>query len=439
MGRRNGIRILNNNFKKIDLSNNKNIQTLVLDFNNFSAIDIKNNTKTEYLDISFNPCTEFYFTTLKNLKILTCESTKLTKLDLSEATKLGGIWDSAFPNANINEVKMPVSQRIEVSSGLSIDMVVQNQMKLYAGTLGNEGSQNFLNTHPVTTQFAVWGNTLRSGSTTDGNDGQTNGNTIINNSTVRTVDLSQLGVPAGNTTSATANGILANTPANMYCGNYFPSNSGNWNTVSLSGNFNTTSALTNGIFDTAAFGTLQNNWSTIQFGHQVYDGANSGSAVNAAINLANIMNNFGGLYYTPGTTSGTMTGLVADGTAWTAPTTAGTVTGLPNGFGTIEADLTAANVITGWTAGANGTKTKTHNGITWTYTPGDSNAGTLATLEAQVLSMKVYDKTGSTVTQKVRYFSSTPTLGNANDMVNSMKKKTVKIFFNDGTGGITLS
>lgn len=50
---------------------------------------------------------------------------------------------------------MPVSQRIEVSSGLSIDMVVQNQMKLYAGTLGNEGSQNFLNTHPVTTQFAV--------------------------------------------------------------------------------------------------------------------------------------------------------------------------------------------------------------------------------------------------------------------------------------------
>ncbi len=80
--------ISNNNFEKIDLSNNKNIQTLVLDFNNFSAIDIKNNTKTEYLDISFNPCTEFYFTTLKNLKILTCESTKLTKLDLSDSKKL---------------------------------------------------------------------------------------------------------------------------------------------------------------------------------------------------------------------------------------------------------------------------------------------------------------------------------------------------------------
>ena len=102
-----------------------------------------------------------------------------------------------------------------------------------------------------------------------------------------------------------------------------------------------------------------------------------------------------------------MTGLVADGTAWTAPTAAVTgVAGLPNGFGQIDLALDATTVISGWTT-VTGTnkKTKTHNGITWTYTPGDATAGTLATLEAQVLSMKVYDKTGNTVTQKVRYFN----------------------------------
>lgn len=83
--------ISHNNFEKIDLSNNKDIQTLVLDFNNFSVIDIKNNTKTEYLDIGFNPCTEFYFTTLKNLKNFICESTKLTKLNLSDSKKLASL------------------------------------------------------------------------------------------------------------------------------------------------------------------------------------------------------------------------------------------------------------------------------------------------------------------------------------------------------------
>ncbi|MDE5617836.1 MAG: hypothetical protein K2I36_03275, partial [Ureaplasma sp.] len=235
---------------------------------------------------------------------------------------------------------------------------------------------------------------------------------IINDGQIRTIDFSQVGVPTGNTTSAAANGIAANTLANIYFGSYFPANASNWSDVALSGEFSGNAALTNGIFDTVMFDSYLKNWNSLSFGHQVYENAGSGASVSAA-NLANLMNNFGGVIVDANKN------LIANGATWTAPTSAvGSNTG--TGAGQLDKDLTSTDVITGWTtSGSN--KTKSHNGITWTYTAGDSTNGTLAYIEADVASVKVYNSSGN----QVRYFSSNP----LSNILNSDNNKRLLFSF----------
>lgn len=62
----------------------------------------------------------------------------------------------------------------------------------------------------ATTKIAKWGNTFKSGSITLGPNCYTNANTVMNNSVVHIIDLTQLGVLLNNICS-TVNEVLART------------------------------------------------------------------------------------------------------------------------------------------------------------------------------------------------------------------------------------
>ncbi|MDE7221904.1 MAG: leucine-rich repeat domain-containing protein, partial [Ureaplasma sp.] len=331
----------------------------------------------------------------------------LTKVDLSAATNLTTINANAFAQSPITELTLPTSTTVNIG-GVDIVQSPASQLAIN-GVIGNntQFAADYFASTPVVRAIANWGNVASNTAAYTNNT-----SSIINDAQIRTIDFSQVGVPTGNTTSAAANGIAANTLANIYFGSYFPANASNWSDVALSGEFSGNAALTNGIFDTVMFDSYLKNWNSLSFGHQVYENAGSGASVSAA-NLANLMNNFGGVIVDANKN------LIANGATWTAPTSAvGSNTG--TGAGQLDKDLTSTDVITGWTtSGSN--KTKSHNGITWTYTAGDSTNGTLAYIEADVASVKVYNSSGN----QVRYFSSNP----LSNILNSDNNKRLLFSF----------
>lgn len=313
-------------------------------------------------------------------------------INFIESTRLASIWNITFNDSYITEIKYPINQKLEITLDLSIEQNAQTSISIYANSFNTVGIQKLTETMPITTRNVSWGNT---GGTAIGLTCGTDA--IINNANIQTIDLSALGVPAGNNTGSNANNILANTPNNMYCGNYFPANSSNWNTVSLPPNIPPTmsqynSNLVDGIFDLSLFNKMKNNWNLIQFGHSIYKDLNIGSFANSPKNLVAIMNSFIGLLYSyksslppPLGTTERLIDILQDSEMWVHTwSQPEPIDG--NCFGTICDDLDETTIVNGWKDIGNGKKEKIQNGVTWVYTHGkDSKSGNFGIIEAQVI------------------------------------------------------
>lgn len=77
-----------NKLSKIDLSNNKKLNSLSLNGNKLKVINIKNINGINWLDISNNQCQKLDFTSIKKLTTLLLSGNKLEKLDLRNNSKL---------------------------------------------------------------------------------------------------------------------------------------------------------------------------------------------------------------------------------------------------------------------------------------------------------------------------------------------------------------
>lgn len=112
----------NSKIKEPDLSNNKKLETLCLDLNDISVLDIRNNPDIRYISLHSTPCTEIYFTTLKDLTDISFSNTNIKKLDLRDAVKLTSLRcpDNMLEDGGLLLGKKPELTRIDCSGNKNL-------------------------------------------------------------------------------------------------------------------------------------------------------------------------------------------------------------------------------------------------------------------------------------------------------------------------------